>query len=346
MKKPDIADLEMMTPGSIWTRDNGKQRRFLFVANESLPTTYHKEYPPVVVYADENDNIMAVSIEAFLAKCKFFNVDPELETRLQNLLQLPKEETFDLGGGGEDDGDDLLVADDDAPDEMKETILSDDDSPFATGLQEDTGTGNMIDFYSEATGLPVVISAHALSAAIEGYVQAPLVSEKKIQHTLLFRPAFGITMDSLTASFTPANIETNVVYAFRVNSKDGTLDIDWDTFLGVYPMVRGGQTFYQVIFTTDAQIAMAKADNAVEAVAVHDVQAAQIIGSVGGIPLFNTTAATYVPAVTTAVDAVVSQSVPIVINATVAPPIPAVQDTTVVMASQQVQPATVVVAQQ
>lgn len=343
MKTPDIADLEMMTPGSVWTRDNGKQRRFLFVANESLPTSYHKEYPPVVIYADENDNIMAVSIEAFLAKCKFFNVDPELETRLQNLLQLPKEETFDLGGDSDDDGDDLLVADGDAPDEMKQSLFAEDgESQFATGLQdEDLGTGNMIDFYSEAMGLPVIITAQALSAAVEGYVQAPLVSEKKIQHTLLFRPTFGITTESLTASFTPANIEANVVYAFRVNSKDGTLDIDWDTFLGVYPMVRGSQTFYQVIFTTDAQIAMEKAGSVVEAVAAVDVLGAQVVtimGDTAGIPL--DAPATTLPTSTIVASSGVTQGVPVVIDTV------AVQDTAVVMAMPIVQPATMVVAQQ
>ena len=103
-----VADLDFLTEGSVFTRDDGRESRFLFLTNQSLSQKLKTQFPPQVVYADENGNVLSCSIERFLNKRKFVSVDPELEARLVNLLaatSASQEDTLDLDG-------DVLTIDD------------------------------------------------------------------------------------------------------------------------------------------------------------------------------------------------------------------------------------------
>jgi len=244
-KQIDIATLEMLTPGSTWRRANGKEVRYLFTVNENLPAKMADEYPPLVVYADGDDNILAVPLETFLNKRDFFNVDPFLEKRLGDLLTITEssDEVFDLDGD-----DNLLVEDDDAP-----SASAGDESVDGTEqAKEFREVNTSVTFmrFNNAT-LPIIVEPEQLSEAVEGYAQAPLIDLGLIQHTLIFRAMPGISKDTLFASFSPVKTEENAIFIFNVVTEDGVLTIDWDAFVNIYPLVRGNQTYYQAVFTSE-----------------------------------------------------------------------------------------------
>src|SRR5438045_392674 len=82
----NIVDHQFLEPGHVFTRKDGSSSRILFVTNTTLAKKGRELFPPQVVYADENDNILSRDIASFLSTREFYNVDPELETRLRTLL--------------------------------------------------------------------------------------------------------------------------------------------------------------------------------------------------------------------------------------------------------------------
>lgn len=252
-KTPDIIDMEFLTPGSVWRNSKQKQSRFLFATNMHLPDRLQEDYPPMAVYADADNNILSVPLEDFLAKREFFIVDGELETRLNNLLNTDEsDEEFHLDG---DDGDTLLIEDGDDSELISGDVVDDSNPLFGLSMDEEivpsgSEAAYQVTYSAEGTGLPEVISPRALSTATEGYSQEPMIQEQKIKHTLFVRAGEGINQDTLRRSFSPDQAEINAIYTFRVMTDEGTVDVDWDTFVGVYPMIRGTKTLYQLIFTT------------------------------------------------------------------------------------------------
>lgn len=261
-REPDIMDLEMLTPGSVWVRENGKQSRYLFTTNMNLPTRMLETYPQMVVYADEDDNILSVPVEDFIGKRTFYNVDPGLESRLGNLLAFNTEdvsETFDL------DSDDSLLIEDSASTEVSPE--SPDYPQQVMAAVEETLVDqqyNMfpVSYFSGATGLPAVIAPEVLAELTESYQQQPLLIENKLLHILYIRvdKSRGITHDNLYACFSPTRVEQNAVYTFKVQTPDGVLDIDWDALIGIYPYVFQNISMFQVIFSTGVELTYEVAD--------------------------------------------------------------------------------------
>jgi hypothetical protein len=253
--------MEMMTAGSIWINKKGKQSRFLFATNRNLPEHIQEVYPPMAVYADENNNILSVPIVDFLSKRKFHHVEPELEQRLDTLLtEVQEDDVASQFSLDEDDSDTLLISDDDdepavgGTDESNVEGTEDIESVFGNVEDADEALpGLRVTYSAEGTGLPEVIETSLLSRHTEGYSQEPMIQEQKLKHTLFVRAGFGITQDTLRRSFSPSQAEINAVYTFKVMTDEGVVDVDWDTFVGVYPMTRGNQTLYQLIFTTFMQ---------------------------------------------------------------------------------------------
>lgn len=256
---PDIIDIEMMTPGSVWINKKGKRSRFLHATNRHLPDHLQEIYPPMAIYADEDNNILSVPVEDFLSKRKFYNVDPDLEARVNNVLPDADDEATQFSFD-EDDGDSLLISDDDGDESNVQGTIDEEiadsnlagASIFDSDEPEAGSEEYQVTYSAEGTGLPEVIAPSILSRHTEGYSQEPMMSEGKIKHTLFVRAGFGITMDTLRSSFHPDNAEINAVYTFKANTDEGIIDVDWDTFVGVFPMTRGQQTLYQLIFTTFA----------------------------------------------------------------------------------------------
>lgn len=256
-----IADLDFLTAGSVFTREDGRESRFLFLTNEALTQKLKQQYPPQVVYADENGNVLSCSIERFLNKRKFVNVDPELESRLNNLLAATsssQEDTLDLDSDdlvidGDEDGTSVFDAlelgseeedgEVDTPEEIDPTDPRDD-----LGANEEE-MGGLVKFLPIGTDdLPAFLTAEQLSAAVQSYQQGPGQQPDTVLHTLFIRQDAGITSKTLYASFSPKNAETNTTYDFQVEIEGREIVVNWDTFVGIYPCIFYGSRMFQVVF--------------------------------------------------------------------------------------------------
>lgn len=280
---PNIMDLDSLTPGSVWTRRNGKESRYLFTTNTALPASMAATHPQMAIYADENDNYFSVPVDDFISKRTFFNVDPGLETRLGNLLAFSAQDSddgFDLLGD-----DTTLTIDVDSDDDL--TVGSDESeereqAPMPGYTQEQVDVMNAtanafpIEFSSNSvgSGLPEVLTPQKLCEMAECYQQEPLVSEGKMLHRLFFRAGNGITHDTLYACFSPKHVELNAVYTFKVHTPEGLLEVDWDAMLGIYPYVFQNVAMLQVMFTTGTELTYTQiAEQAEEPEVVFTAQA-------------------------------------------------------------------------
>ncbi len=256
----NAADLDLLTPGSIFRRGDGRESRFLMLTNTALPAKMQRKFPPQVVYADEVGNILSCDIDRFLSVREFHIVDPELEERLNNLLTLTNSESSRDEGGEDsldlDDDDALEVTDDGDDDSELEAALS-----GMTGTDTETGAEEHgedefmnaeevpISFIPNSTELPVVLTAEALRAAVTSYQQSPSTHDNSIQHVLFVRADGNINAKSLTASFSPASEGVLTTYEFEIDLGAGPVAVNWDKFIGVYPCIFYGSSMFQVIFS-------------------------------------------------------------------------------------------------
>jgi hypothetical protein len=261
----NIVDQQFLEPGHVFTRKDGSSSRILFVTNQSLPVAARKKFPPQVVYADENDNILSRDIPGFLESREFYNVDPELETKLRNLLvaegaTLP-EDKLDL------DDDSLLVVDSvDELDSMLSTTDSDDageeepeDEPAIIGaavaadfpdeVEEEASTP--VTFVAVNAGLPTALTAEQLAGATASYQQQQNHATGNIEHVLFVRVGDGITKESLDRSFNPLYQDESTLYAPQIRMEGKTITFDWDILVGIYPAVFFDSEMYRVILATD-----------------------------------------------------------------------------------------------
>jgi hypothetical protein len=83
-------DLALLTPGSTFVNKKGRVAKLLWVTNVSLLTTADEatqnNHPVQVVYANEDNEVFNRELDDFIKRYRFYNVDPELESRLDNLL--------------------------------------------------------------------------------------------------------------------------------------------------------------------------------------------------------------------------------------------------------------------
>lgn len=248
----NVADLEFLTPGSVWTNEAGKSSRFLFQTNTHLPAEHQKRFPPQAIYADEEGNLYSVPVGRFVGRRTFYNVDPGLEARVSNLLALGgedgSEEEFDLSSDGDDD---TLVVDDDgdaasdvAPDEVSDTMGADQPDEEAAPQEP------IVIFTPDRTDVVQIIPQDVLNANVQGYQQLPSNIPGELMHIILIRAADGITRDKLHACFSLNNKGITAVYDTHVNTPDGELNLVWDKFPGIFPCVYYGDSMYQMIFTT------------------------------------------------------------------------------------------------
>src|SRR5882672_1184406 len=230
----NISDFDMLTPGSVWVRENGKEARFLFLTNTNLPPHVSVKHPRMAVYADENDNIFSTPVADFVGKRKFFNIDPSLEARLEDLLAL-NDSSIDTDFSLNDD--ELIIAEEPDMETTYEKLLDAEVAHIEDGLNEESVREYPVEFFAGDTGLPEIISPQRLAELTESYQQQPLISENKLLHTLFIRAEKDITHANLYASFSPTRVEQNAVYTFKVRTPDGMLEVDGDAMVGIYAYV-------------------------------------------------------------------------------------------------------------
>lgn len=283
----NISDFEFLEPAHVFTREDGRSTRLLFLTNMALPAKLRKKHPPQVVYADENNNVLSCDIDRFLAGRQFVNVDPELEQRLNSLLtgsgstmDDDDEDTLDL------DDDALTVEDDEEEEEPDGPFVDDDkEEAEAPAVDEVFGTEEsttpIVQFVAQ-NELPYVLDPEYLASLVSSYQETPNLNDGSIQHTLFVRAAPGITKEKLYASFSPTHEALNNVLAFNVMLAGQLTSIDWDNFAGVYSCVFYESEMFQVVFVESAEARAQKSLAAVEAVAaatetVEAVEAEEVV---------------------------------------------------------------------
>lgn len=262
------ADLDLLTPGSVWVRPNGVASYFLFLTNDSIPEKHQERFPQMAVFADKDDNILSLPLEEFLSNRKFRHVEGDLEERLLNLLPIEddSDDQRDLDDGDDNDGDD---GDDDAADgddDKFDIDGADDEQPgtaIVAGLTR-ASKQPFISFHSSVTDavLPQLIDATVLADAVIGYVQSPMLSSQRVQHTLTIAAVDGIHAEDLYNSFSPQRVAHNQVFNFTVQSAEGPLNIEWDEFAGVYTAVSDERgPFWTVVFYTKLNAAAIESED-------------------------------------------------------------------------------------
>src|SRR6185437_4225897 len=84
--------LSLLTPGSVWLKQDGKQVKVLWITNTTLSAKQQAMAPIQIVYSNEDGNVYSRTVESFLKVHQFWNVDPELENKLENLIVFNEED--------------------------------------------------------------------------------------------------------------------------------------------------------------------------------------------------------------------------------------------------------------
>lgn len=244
--------LNYLTAGSVWIRtDNGKQVKFLYLTNTTLKPKMQLKFPPQVIYADEQGDVFNRSIDDFASVYTFFNVDGELEKRLEGLLVFSAEafETID-------DTEDEDPVDLDAPEvlvevphplEVAAATLEEIDQ---AGPVPETLAEQLAREYDEPAKERVMSMGFSLSTSHE--LNAPTLTVPELSdaavlysrepspdmtstfHRILFKLDQKVTIESLQEIWHPGST-ANTVDFFTVSTAGGVEIHVWDAWVGIYP---------------------------------------------------------------------------------------------------------------
>lgn len=328
----NISDYDFLEPAHVFKREDGRTARLLFLTNTALSQKQQKQFPPQVVYADENNNVLSCDIERFLSRREFVNVDPELEQRLNALLvgsSTSDDDELDL------DTDELLVTDADSDSESDEDGEGEDADDFETELQvaDDTEDQEVDSKYPldedskpiaqfiPQNELQMILDPQYLATLVSSYQETPNLIDGSIVHTVFVRAAEGVTKEKLYASFSPTHEELNNTFAFKIMLNGQLTTIDWDAFGGVYSCVYYESEMFQLIFVESSELRSSKtlaaaeaavaAETAVEVVEAEEVEVtappATVVANTTGVVVQASTKVTASPAAAPAQIAVTIQ---------------------------------------
>ncbi len=240
MSTKDLDNNEMMllTPGSIWVRKDGKRAKFLWLTNAKLSKKTQEAHPPQIVYAGDDDGVYNREVEEFFNHYKFHSVDPDLESKLENLLVF-SEDDHDNEEAPDYDGDDVADVSDD------EVLSMSDTGPVPFRVLFGTNSRD------NAVASPV--SAQELSAALALYSQEPVYGQPVTNHHLLFALGGNVTIENLQAAFVPneEGEQRATMDAFQVLADMREDTVYWTSYVGVYPEYSIGGLYAKVVLGTD-----------------------------------------------------------------------------------------------
>ena len=219
--------LEFLLPGHIWRRvDTGQLSTVLTVTNTYLNAEQQKKFPPQVVYVDAAGRHTSVEIARFLKGRVFESVNPDIEKRVEQLLE---------------------------PLEQPEAVSSETPvptpEPQAEAAPVKTAPGVEISFESSSNQQMPELPAQELIDAFLQYEQDPDLLNGVIRHKLLFSLA-NLTLDQIRNAFG----SPGAVYGtFRVKNDLADLNIEWEEFQGAYPVIDAQGTYASLVFLTPAQ---------------------------------------------------------------------------------------------
>jgi hypothetical protein len=281
--------LEFLTQGSVWVKEDGKQAKVLWITNTTLSERQQQANPAHIVYVNEENNVYSRTLESFFKIYQFYNIDPELESRLQELLVFSEDDYEGEGDDSDDeDGDetagdeplllplgtaDGIISENLAAQITAEALkLTQEDTskltkPLADYLAEedhdiDVDIGEMVDgrsgideeegavTFTMSQGEAPAHSPEELQAALVSYVQEPNKQLNLTQHKLTFLLGNGVTIPSLKDTFVPDDMRS-IVDTFMVNGMHHSEVIEWTDYIGTYPEIVYGREFASVILATE-----------------------------------------------------------------------------------------------
>jgi hypothetical protein len=242
MKHTDVNEaLDLMTPGSVWKRPDGRESIVLMVTNTSLPEHVQAKNPMQVVYWDSEHNLLSTTVSAFISKRNFYSVVPNVERLVNNLLasdvssddEVDELLTVDAGSSDDDDEDDeggdqmLSLSDDEDSDEdfmqpvatkkqsveallepkgtvFDQLMAQDADDQALEAEVDDTldwASVHALNFVAADPELKVAVDLNVLSGLVYSYEQTPMVTDSPLLHKITFLNAPELDAITLARCF-------------------------------------------------------------------------------------------------------------------------------------------------
>ena len=228
-------DITFMTPGAVWINEAGKKSTLLFISNLELKPRVQERFPPQAVFLSEDGQVLTKPLDLFMEERTFFNVAPEVESMVDQLLAY--RDLSDMEEAGETDAEEVpeddgleLEITDEAPDADDEVVDDGREGVDLTAVLEPS----LVSFTQEA--LPVHhLAALTLNSAVVAYSQNPLLNEGLTDHIIEFDrkvlEGAGVTVEGLESLFDPDSV-SGVIPSFVVTD---SFTVNWSTYLGVFP---------------------------------------------------------------------------------------------------------------
>lgn len=279
----------LVTPGAIWARTDaksqGRRSTILLVANQHLKGRLADEFPPMVTYQDDKGNINTVSEDRFTSNREFWDMDDTVMYKVRALLSQDDDESEDLDEDEEDDG--LSLVEDgglsttstknqavsievlkrpNAPevvnfDDEEETTVEASVAVLAQAqpAQEPVEvTQQDVEQIPHPSLAAVFISNNPaypeldpelLENSVIQYEQEPMLTDDGLglRHKVLVFMGQGLDIDALNNAFDPE--KTNYYSSFKIN----TIVVNWDSYLGAWPVLASDGVYASLVFTTAPQ---------------------------------------------------------------------------------------------
>lgn len=259
--------MELLTQGSVWTRNEGQkegsQVKVLWITNTSLGNKAQAKHPPQVVYASVDGNVYNRDIESFVAQYSFYNVDPDLEGRLDSLLtfnegdyedeeESDEEVSIDSNEESEEQEQEQQLA---APKSLADMLASEDEDESTTDLLasalEQHESSDFVFHHTEvgfvmSQGENTAIDPEVLTSSLVACAQEPNKEMSFLQTRLLFRLSDEVSVEKLTQAFMPLGDDSGID-AITIAGPYFSQVIAWTDFVGVFPEVAQGIAYASVI---------------------------------------------------------------------------------------------------
>jgi hypothetical protein len=285
MSSNENLDLQL-SKGSVWMRKDGSQVKFLFLTNLTLSPKTQEDHPPQVIYTDVEGNVYNRDVDKFLKVYQFYNVDGELEQRLNRLIVFNPADYSTL----EDEDDAVIQITDDGEDEdsliVRAPATTNSDETLAEQMLRELTASN-----EEPTHLSVSfaisqnpdlrmpkLTAEDLSQAVVLYSNSPNEQYDLTEHKLLFPLEGNITEESLREVFHPST-EVNTVDYFTVLTKFRRDEIVWDAWIGIVPEYSVNGLYAAVLVGTANKTLDTAPTPGVEAVELGPVATQPVVSS-------------------------------------------------------------------
>lgn len=251
-----IADLDDLTPGSVFVRADGSKRYVLFLANATLRGRKAEKFPQRVVFSNENGDVFDMTVNDFFRGTKFYNVEPDLERRLENLLVLVPSEAGTLDEAvaatltltTDDEQVDFGTDDEQVVASLTAVDESDSDLNEVLG-DEPVHPGPALAFIS-AEGAKPPVPAEVLAALVTSYQQEPRFADKQVIHKITFGLPANISAEAIKQCFGLDGAEFTAYPLFELNADDFGSEariVDWSDIIGGFRQYDKGVVSLQIV---------------------------------------------------------------------------------------------------